>query len=273
MDKSKKQPVEKHFNDYYNASKNTILINSVSSSLGPIWEVDNYIGKERYFIHGFFEKGLTDELESRVNTTLIDSKHLKHKILLEIKEDTEETALNLLSVSFRKVYHFQLEIEEFAKVNNVQLNDEYTNAEIIEFYNSIDNKFGRKNPIFNSELSRAAIQIRDEVENSVIKKNSISVPVLALKTYLENRIIGKDRFDKPIKKNTSDFGVKLGVSGNSFYNWYSAIANSQDATGNENYKILPDHIETLKDVLLREDKNKFEHLQNYLKNAWKDQKQ
>lgn len=159
---------------------------------GPIWDkVAAFIGKERYIIHSFLQKGLSEELSARVNLALFNLENLKHEILVEIKDGTSKNILNLLRDSFKNAHQFTIEIQEFATKNGVQLNNESTTRELTKLYIDLDKRIGLPLPILNSELSKIAIKIRDEVENQPRLKTTSK----SLKAYFEN----PELFDRVVK--------------------------------------------------------------------------
>ncbi len=246
-------------------------LNDYSIPGSPIWDKTSaFIGKERYFIHDKLNRGLTDELNARVNTTLHEIEVLKHEILLEIKDNHAPPMVNLYKKTYSNVHQFELELKEFAIINNVELNDIETNTEITEFYLRVDDGLGIPSPILKADLSNTAVRIRDEFQKQKLFPRELDTPVFALKTYLFQKIGRVDEFKTPIKKSTMEYGKSEGYSGHNFFQWHSRIKNS-NGKGYNDYKITENHEETLKDYLLKIGESEaFQKLIMYLKNAWKE---
>lgn len=166
MEKPKKPSVEEYINEFYNFPDGAIYMD-YNLSDGPIWQkVPAHIGKERYFIYSFLEKGLFKELESRVNVALHSIRILMREILLEIQDDIDDLMKDSFRETYKVAHDFRLEIEEFARTNKLSLNDTKTNVEITNLYNTLDSKLGLRTPLLEYKLSKAAIEIRDEVERN-----------------------------------------------------------------------------------------------------------
>lgn len=269
MQGEKQLPGKDEIMENQNLSDSSYL-NDYSIISSPLWKrVSAYIEKERYFINLFKDKKLTEVMNSRVNITLHRTEELKHEILLAITDEQSEHLLNLHKESYSKAHSFKLEIESFAKDNKVNLNDDETNNEITRLKLDIDNGLNKASTILNGNLSKNAIKIRDEVNEK--DKLPYTVVIYALRKYLEHRMKGES-FETPVKENASEYGRSIGLrgSGINFYNWYTSISNS-NGTGKGEYRVKPDDMERLKDILLAEDVAAYHQLNKYEKNGWKDE--